>query len=304
MTAYCYFHKQFIPLNESKVGVMTHALHYGTALFEGIRGNWNAEEKQLYIFRMKEHYQRMAGGAKLLKINLGHTVDEMCNITVDLVRRSNFKEDIYIRPLGYKSSETLGVRLHNLEDGFLVFGIPWGRYIDTDTCKCGVSSWKRADDNTLPPQVKSTGGYLNNALAKTEAFENGFDEAIMLAPDGHVSEGSGENIFLVIDGQLHTPSLNNNILNGITRRTIIQLAKEELGIDTIERSIDRAELYTADECFLTGTAAHLTPISEIDHRIIGESCQPGPITSKLQNLYFEVIKGNLPRYIAWCTPVY
>ncbi len=304
MTSYCYLRKQFVPLTEAKVGVMTHALHYGTALFEGIRGNWNAEKEQVYIFRLKEHYQRMQDGARLLKIDLGHSVDEMCAITVELVKKSGLREDIYIRPLGYKSTEALGVRLHNLEDGFLVFAIPWGRYLDMDTCRCGVSSWRRPDDNSIPPQIKATGGYLNNALAKTEAIENGFDEAIMLSPDGHVSEGSGENIFLVINGQLHTPGTNNNILKGITRDSVIQLAKNELGIDTVERSIDRAELYTADECCLTGTAAHLTPVSEVDHRCIGKPHQPGPITAKLQKLYFEAIKGNLPRYIDWCTPVY
>jgi branched-chain amino acid aminotransferase len=282
---------------------MTQALHYGTGLFEGIRGNWNAGKDQMYIFRLKEHYQRMANGAKLLKMDLGHTVDQLCDITVELVRRCGFKEDSYIRPLAYKSTEQMGVRLHNLDTGFLVFAMPWGRYIDTDTCRCGVSSWRRPEDNVIPPSVKATGIYINNAFAKTEAIENGYDEAIMLSPDGHVSEGSGENIFLVIDGKLHTPATTCNILKGITRDTVIQLAQNELGVDTVERSIDRAELYSADECFLTGTAAHLTPVCEIDHRKIGDG-KHGPLTSKLQKLYFEAIKGNLPEYQAWCTPVY
>ena len=303
MASYCYLNKQFVPLNEAKVGVMTHALHYGTGLFEGIRGNWNAKQDQMYIFRLKEHLQRLESGARFLKIDLGHSVDELCELTVELARRCGFKEDIYIRPLAYKSTEQLGVRLHNLDGGLLIFAIPWGRYLDTDSCRCGVSSWRRPDDNAIPPTVKATGIYMNNALAKTEAIENGFDEAIMLAPDGHVSEGSGENLFLIIDGKLHTPATSCSILKGITRDAVMQIARNELGIETIERAIDRVELYGADECFLTGTAAHLTPVGEIDHRQIG-SGRPGPITAKLQHLYFEVIKGNLPQYLSWCTPVY
>ena len=303
MTSYAYFHKHFVPLASAKIGILTHALHYGTAVFEGIRGNWNSEQKQMYLFRLKEHYKRLHNGCRLLKIKLPYSVDELCQITVELVERCGFKEDIYIRPLAYKSSETLGVRLHDLDDDFLVFAIPWGRYLDMDKCKCGVSSWRRPDNNVIPPQAKITGLYANNALTKTEAMENGFDEGIMLTPDGHVSEGSGENIFLVINGQLVTPASYNNILMGITRDTVIQLAKNELGIETIERPVDRAELYIADECFLTGTAAHITPIAEIDHRKIGNG-EVGEITGRLQKLYFEVIKGSNPKYLAWCTAVY
>jgi len=281
---------------------MTHALHYGTALFEGIRGNWNAEKGEMYLFRLKEHYQRMHNGAKLLKISLDYSVEEMINLTVKLIRKNSLKEDTYVRPLAYKSTEQMGVRLHNLDDDFLMFAIPWGPYL-SDSCKCGVSSWRRSADDSIPPQVKATGIYINNALAKTEAIENGYDEAIMLAPDGHVSEGTGENIFLVIDGKLHTPAVYNNILVGITRDTVIQLAKKEMGIETVERPIDRAELYTAHECFLTGTAAHLTPVGEIDHRPLDDG-KVGPITAQLKKLYFDVITGKMPRYMDWCTPVY
>ena len=304
MPAFCFLRHEFVPLSEAKLGVMTHALHYGTALFEGIRGNWNAAQNQMYIFRLQEHYQRLTNGARFLKMKLGYSVAELCEITVELVRRCDYNEDIYIRPLAYKSTEGMGVRLHNLEDDFLVFAIPWGRYLDMDTCKCGVSSWRRPDDNSIPPQIKATGIYMNNALAKTEAVENGFDEAIMLSPDGHVSEGSGENVFLVINGKLHTPGTTNNILKGITRDAVIRLAAEQMGIETVERSIDRAELYNADECFLTGTAAHLIPVVEIDHRSIGTDCKAGPVTARLQELYFEAVKGNLPEYMEWCTAVY
>jgi len=303
MPSYAYFHKQFVPLSEAKIGIMTHCLHYGTAVFEGIRGNWNSQQKQIYLFRLKEHYQRLFNGCRLLQINLPYTIDELCQITMEVVTRCGFQENLYVRPLAYKSSESLGVRLHDLDNDFLVFAIPWGPYLDIDKARCVVSSWRRPDDNVIPPQAKITGLYINNALAKTEAISNGFDEAIMLTSDGYVSEGSGENIFLVIDGKLVTPASYSSILTGITRDTVIELAQNELGIETIERQIDRNELYRAEECFFTGTAAHITPIGEIDHRQIG-SGEPGEITKRLQQIYFEVIKGNNPKYLGWCTPVY
>ncbi len=303
MPSYAYFHKQFVPLSEAKIGIMTHCLHYGTAVFEGIRGNWNSQQKQIYLFRLKEHYQRLFNGCRLLQINLPYTIDELCQITMEVVTRCGFQENLYVRPLAYKSSESLGVRLHDLDNDFLVFAIPWGPYLDIDKARCVVSSWRRPDDNVIPPQAKITGLYINNALAKTEAISNGFDEAIMLTSDGYVSEGSGENIFLVIEGKLVTPASYSSILTGITRDTVIELAQNELGIETIERQIDRNELYRAEECFFTGTAAHITPIGEIDHRQIG-SGEPGEITKRLQQIYFEVIKGNNPKYLGWCTPVY
>ena len=303
MPSYAYFHKQFVPLSEAKLGIMTHALHYGSAIFEGIRGNWNSKQKQIYLFRLRDHYERLYNGCRVLKIDLPYTMDELCQITVKLVKMCRFQEDVYVRPLAYKSAERLGVRLHDIEDDFLAFVIPWGPYLDVDKAKCGISSWRRPDDNVIPPQAKITGLYTNNALAKSEAIENGFDEAIMLTPDGHVSEGSGENIFLVLSGKLVTPASYSNILVGITRDTVIKLAKNELGIETMERQVDRSELYIAEECFLTGTATYIMPIAEIDHRKIGNG-EIGEITKKLQHLYFEVIKGNKPKYLDWCTPVY
>ena len=303
MPSYAFFHNELVPLAEAKIGVMTHALHYGTALFEGIRGNWNAEQKQIYIFRLKDHYERMLNGCRVLQMKLPYTLDRLCEITVELVQKCAFQEDIYIRPLAYKSSEALGVRLHDLETDFLAFAIPWGRYIDVDKAKCGVSSWRRPEDNVIPPQVKITGTYVNNAFAKTEAISNGFDEAIMLSPDGHVSEGSGENIFIVTDGVLVTPASHSNILKGITRNTVIELARNELGIETVERQVDRSELYTAQECFLTGTAAHLTPVAEVDRRQIADG-EIGEVTKKLQKIYSEVIRGTNPKYMKWCTPAY
>ena len=303
MTDFAFFSKQFVPLSEAKVGIMTHALHYGTACFEGIRGNWNSEEKKMYLFRVKEHYQRLHKSCLTMKIGLQYSVDELCRLTTELVERNHYQEDIYIRPLAYKSAQAVGVRLHNLEDDFFMFLTPFGPYLDLDKgATCCVSTWRRIDDNMIPPRAKVTGLYVNSAMAKTEAWENGFDEAILLNHDGHVSEGSGENVFLVMDGSLLTPSPSDNILVGLTRDTIMKLAKNELGIDTMERSVDRTELYTSDECFLTGTAAHVAPVIEIDRRKIGNGTV-GEITRKLQQLYFDVIRGKNPKYIDWCTPV-
>ena len=304
MADFAFFNKQFVPLSEAKLGIMTHALHYGTACFDGIRGNWNSEEGKMYLFRIADHHQRLHKSCHIMKINLWYSVDELCRFTVELAERNDYREDIYIRPLAYKSSQAVGVRLHDLEDDFLMFVTPFGPYLDIDKgARCCVSTWRRIDDNVIPPRAKVTGLYVNSAMAKTEAWENGFDEAILLNHDGHVSEGSGENIFLVFEGKLVTPPSSDNILVGITRDTIMKLAKNELGIDTIERSVDRNELYIADECFLTGTAAHVTPVIEIDHRSVGEGAV-GEITKKLQQLYFDVIRGKNPKYIDWCTPVY
>lgn len=301
MPSYCFFQNKFMPTEEAKIGVMTHALHYGTGLFEGIRGNWNAEKGQIFAFRLKEHYQRLMNGCRLLKMKLPYTIDRLSEITIEMVKKCGFHEDLYIRPLAFKSDQSLGVRLHNLEADFLVFAIPWGPYLDMDKARCGVSSWARPGDSVIPPGAKITGIYVNNALAKTEAVLNGFDEAIMLGSDGHVAEGSGENIFLLVDGKLVTPAIYNSILRGITRDTVITLATRELGLEVVERAIDRGELYTAEECFLSGTAAHLTPVGEIDHRPIGNG-EVGKITGQLQKIYSEVIRGNFPKYMDWCTP--
>lgn len=301
MPEYAFFEGKFVPLQEAKLGVMTHALHYGTACFEGIRGNWNAEEEQLYLFRLEDHFRRLHDSCRVLTIKLAHSVEELCRITVNLVEMCGFREDVYVRPLAYKSTQAVGVRLHDLDDDFLAFVTPFGNYLDVEAgIKCCISSWRRIDDNVIPARAKVAGLYVNSALAKTEAHENGFDEAIMLTQEGHVSEGSGENVFIVQDGRLVTPPASDNILLGITRDTVITLARNELGVETVERSIDRTELYIADECFLTGTAAHLSPVISVDRRPIGEG-GVGRLTSALQRLYFEVIKGKSGKYLDWCT---
>jgi branched-chain amino acid aminotransferase len=303
MPQYAYFQKKFMPLADARLNIMTNFMHYGTAVFEGIRGNWNEEKKQVYLFRLKEHYERLLNGCKVLKMQIPYSVDELSRLTVELVARSGLKENVYIRPVVYKSSEVMGVRLHNLEADFFAFVMPWGRYLDTDKCRVGVSSWRRPGGNFSATQAKITGQYYNSAFAKTEAHENGYDEAILLNEQGRVAEGSGENIFLIMDGKLVTPSIYESILIGITRNSVIELAKNELNIETIERPIERMELYIAQEAFYTGTAAHVSPIAEIDHRLVGDG-EIGPITHKLQDLYHASIEGRNPRYLKWCTPVY
>lgn len=304
MTPYAFFRQKLVPLSEAKISVVTHAFNYGTACFEGIRGNWNKEDEQVYLFRPREHFERLHRSCKILTIRLRYSPEELCQIAVQVVEKSGCKEDVYLRPLAYKSSEEVGVRLHNLEDDFTLFVVPFGNYLDvTKGIRCCTSSWRRIDDNTIPARAKVCGLYVNSALAKTEAHENGFDEAILLTQDGHVSEGSGENIFLVSGGRLLTPTSTDNILLGITRETVIHLAREELGLETLERSVDRSELYLADECFLTGTAAHVTPVLEIDHRPIGTG-QVGQITKQIQNLYFDVVYGRHAKYRHWCLPAY
>ncbi len=303
-TPYAYFQKQFVPLAEAKIGIMTHAFNYGTGVFEGIRGNWNDREQQLYLFRIKEHYDRMRRSCRIMRIEFPFSNEELHSLTTKLVEMCGYGEDVYVRPLAYKSSEVLGVRLHDLEDGFLVFVAPFGPYLDIEKgARCCTSSWRRVEDTGIPARAKITGIYANSALAKTEAHLNGFDEAIMLDERGHVSEGSGENIFIVEGERLVTPPPSSNILVGITRETVMTLAREELGMETVERDIDRSELYATEECFMTGTAAHVTPVVELDHRSIGDG-KMGPVTERLVRLYFDVITGRNPTYASWCMPCY
>jgi branched-chain amino acid aminotransferase len=280
---------ELVPLEQATINVMTHGFNYGTAVFEGIRGNWNAEHEQLYLFKVRGHFERLRNSAKIMRMGLRYSDDELVEITNDLVRRNGYHEDVYVRPIVYKSSEVVGVRMHDLEDDFLLFVTPFGAYLDPDAgVRCMTSSWRRIDDTMIPARAKVNGLYVNNAMAKTEAQLNGFDEAIMLNVDGHVSEGSGENIVMIRHGKLITPPESDNILEGLTLDTALQVAQEELGLAVERRSIDRSELYIADEIFMTGTAAHLTPVTEVDRVPIGDGT-PGPIATKLQQIYFDMI---------------
>jgi branched-chain amino acid aminotransferase len=303
-TPYAFFQKQIVPLSDAKIGIMTHAFNYGTGVFEGIRGNWNEEKGQVYVFRMKEHFDRLRRSCRIMQMEFPYTDEELFSTVTRLVEMSEYREDLYIRPLAYKSSEVLGVRLHDLEDDLLIFVYPFGPYLDIEKgARCQTSSWRRVADTGIPARAKITGIYANSALAKTEAQLNGFDEAIMLDERGHISEGSGENIFVIIDGVVYTPPPSSDILVGITRDTVMTLLREEMGMAVVERDIDRTELYTADECFMTGTAAHVTPVVELDRRKIGDG-KMGEVSARLVNLYFDIIRGNNPKYAHWCTPCY
>ncbi|HET6261746.1 MAG TPA: branched-chain amino acid transaminase [Chloroflexia bacterium] len=300
----CYFEGKIIPLSEAKIGILTHAFSYGTGCFEGIRAYWNEEHGQLYGFRVREHYERMHESTRVLMMEMRHSPEELEELTNELLRQSGLYQDAYIRPMAYKADEVIGVRLHNLRDELYITVQPFGNYIDIDRAlKVGVSSWKRIDDNMIPPRAKITGAYVNSAFAKSEAQMNGFDEAIMLDSDGHVSEGSAENLFMLRNGVACTPPVTASILEGITRNTITTLLRDELGIPVVERTIDRTELYVCDELILCGTGAQIAPVGSIDHRPIGNG-GIGEVGRALQDLYFDVVKGNVPKYRHWCSPVH
>ncbi len=301
---FAYFEGKIVPYSEAKVGVMTHALNYGTAAFGGVRAYWNDEEQQLFIFRPHDHFKRLLRSARLLCMHFDHTPESLTQVLKDLLRAEDAHEDMYIRPLIYKADEMVGVKCHDMTDEITIFTVPFGRYVSNDTgAHVTISGWRRIDDNTIPARGKISGAYVNSALIKTDALRAGFDEALVLTQDGHISEGSAENIFMVRDGVLITPPVYENILEGITRRTIIQLAKEELGIEVVERPIDRTEVYICDELFMTGTAAQVTAVTKVDHRPVGDGVM-GPITAKLRDLYDDVVRGKVPKYRHWNEPVY
>jgi branched-chain amino acid aminotransferase len=304
MPKYAFFKGQFVPIQEARISVMTHAFNYGTGCFEGIRAYWNDREEQLFIFRLREHFERLLRSCRILRIGLPYGVDELCEIALGLLRREGYREDCYLRPLAYKADETIGVRLHNLTDEFTVFAIPFGRYIENEEgAHVCISSWQRVDDNATPARAKITGAYINSALAKTDAQLSGYDEALVLTATGHISEGSAENFFMVRNGKLVTPPVTSNILEGITRDTIMTLAWEEMGLKTAERNIDRSEIYICDEAFLCGTGVQIAAITQVEHRPVGTG-SIGPVVSRLRELYFGVVRGNNPKYRPWCTPVY
>jgi branched-chain amino acid aminotransferase len=300
----CYFQGDFMPLREAKVGVMTHAFMYGTACFEGIRAYWNGEQEQLYLLKALEHYRRLRNSAHVMLMDLPRTPERLVDLTVELLRRNEFREDTYVRPSVYKSSEAIGVRLHDLSHDFMIICLPFGEYIDTTS---GIStmttSWRRNPDTAIPARSKIVGSYVNSAFSKTDANLNGHDEAIVLTAEGHVSEGSAENLFMVRDGLLVTPPVTDDILEGVTRAGIMELARREMGLDTVVRSIDRSELYVAEEIFLCGTGAQVSPVTSVDHRPIG-SGEVGPLTARVKDLYFAAVRGRLPAYADWVTPVY
>ncbi|MGH7861175.1 MAG: branched-chain amino acid transaminase [Candidatus Dormibacteraceae bacterium] len=298
-----FYDGEFVRYHDVRIGPMTHALHYGTGCFEGIRAYWNEEKQQLFLLQAAAHFQRLRNSGKILKMELPYSTEELIGITADLLRRNGYRADTYVRPLLYKSVEQIGVLLHGLSDGFLLYTAPMGNYVELGGIRCMVATWRRVSDSSLPARAKVTGGYVNAALAKSEALENGFDEAIVLNLDGHVSEGSAENLFMLKDGVLFTPPVSDDILEGITRKLVIELAREELNLTVVERSIDRTELYTCDELMLVGTGAQVSPVTEVDRRLVAEG-RVGEIARELQSIYFKAARGDNPKYASWSMPVY
>jgi branched-chain amino acid aminotransferase len=300
---FAFFEGKIVPIEEAKVGVMTHAFNYGTGVFAGMRAYWNADEEQLFIYRPYEHFERLHQSASLMRIKLPYTPDELTSILAELLRTEGFHENVYIRPVAYKSTEMIGVRLHDVDDGFTMFSLPFGSYIpNEDGAHVTFSAWRRVEDNAIPARGKVVGAYANSALIKSDAILAGFDEALVLNESGHVSESSASNIFMVRKGVLITPPIYSNVLEGITRRSLIEIARD-LGIEVVEREIDRTEVYIADEMFLCGTGVQVAAITRVDHRPIGNG-KYGEITRTLRDRYFDAAHGRLNAYRHWLSPVY
>ena len=298
-----YFGGEYVPLREARVGVLTHALHYGTGVFEGIRAHWDDAAQELFVLRPLEHYERWKRNCSILRIEVPLTPDELCAVTVELMRRNAFRTNVYVRPLAYKSAERVGVSPDD-QDAFAIVALPFGEYLHAEKgLHAGVSSWRRIEDNAIPARAKICGAYANSALASDEARRSGFDEAIFLNENGHVAEGATCNIFMARAGRLITPPVTDNVLEGITRDTVMELAWRELGVETVERSIDRSELYMCDELFLTGTAVGLAPVVRVDHRPVNDAAI-GPVTRRLLQLYYDAARGHMPGYRKWLRPVY
>lgn len=298
-----YFGGQYMPMREARVGILTHALHYGTGVFEGIRAHWDEAQQELFLLRPMDHYERWKRNCEILRIHVPASPEELCEITVELMRKNALRTNVYVRPLAYKSAERIGVSPDD-EDAFTVVALPFGDYLHSDRgLHAGVTSWRRVEDNAIPARAKICGAYVNSALASDEARHSGFDEAILLNESGHVAEGATCNIFMVRKGVLITPAVNENVLEGITRDTVMELARRELGLHTMERAIDRSELYVCDELFFTGTAIGIAPVVRVDHRPVRDGAI-GSVTRGIQQLYFDATRGHLRTYDNWLTPVY
>jgi branched-chain amino acid aminotransferase len=301
---FAFFKGRIVPYSEAKVGVLTHTLNYGTGVFGGLRGYWNSNEGQLFLFKPHDHYQRLLESAKLMLMEIPYSEAEIVQFTIDLLRTENYRADCYIRPICYFANEIIGVRLHNLNAELSIVSIPFGSYVENEEgSHVTVSSWRRIDDNMIPARGKIAGAYVNSAFIKTDAQRSGFDEAIVLNQDGHVAEGSAENFFLVRKGIVSTPLITENILEGITRRTVMALLRDELHVEVMERPLDRTEIYLADEAFFCGTGVQIAAITAVDHRPIGTG-KIGFVTSELRRIYFDVVRGRSPKYREFCIPVY
>ncbi len=298
-----YFGGQYMPMREARVGILTHALHYGTGVFEGLRAHWDEAAQELFVMRPLEHYERWKQNCGILRIEVPASPEQLCAITVELMRRNAFRTNIYVRPIAYKCAERIGVSIDD-QDAWAIVAIPFGDYLHAENgLHAGVSSWRRIEDNAIPARAKICGAYVNSALASDEARRSGFDEAIFLNESGHVAEGATCNIFMVRKGKLITPPITDNVLEGITRDSIMELARRELGLQVVERPIDRSELYICDELFLTGTAVGIAPVVRVDHRPVKDGVI-GAIARQLQQSYFDATRGHLRAYRKWLLPVY
>jgi branched-chain amino acid aminotransferase len=298
---WCYHGGELQKLGDVRLSPATHALNYGTGVFEGIRAYWSEERGTLQVLKLREHYERFEKSCRLLRLDMPHTVDELCDVTLEILRRNAPREDTYIRPLAYKAAESVGVNLKGRSE-LSIFTVPMGNYVELTGLKCCVSSWRRTPDNAIPARAKCTGSYVNTALAVDQAHRAGYDDAIFLTQDGQVSEASAANIFLVRKGELITPPVTADILEGITRDAVMELAEKELEIPVVEREVGRTELYAADEVFLSGTGFQIAPVTEVDDRPIGTG-SIGPVAERLQELYFKAARGGWDAYADWTVAV-
>ncbi len=298
-----YFNGKIVPLSEARISILTHALHYGTGVFEGIRAYWREDDEEMFLFRAEDHYHRWKANCRMLEIEPAMSPHELAELTAELIRLNHFRTDVYVRPLAYMSAARIGVRPDGRHD-FAIVAIPYGVYLPSENgVHAGVVSWRRVEDDALPARGKICGAYVNSVLATTEAHRHGYDEGIILNENGHVAEGSTCNIFIVRHGKLITPPPSDNILEGITRDSIIELARREMHLEVAERSIDRSELYVCEEAFFTGTAVEIAPITRIDHRPVGTG-QIGFISSHLREIYRQATHGRIADYEPWLKPVY
>ncbi len=301
---FAFFEGQIVPFEDAKISVMTHSFNYGTGVFGGLRAYWNQEEEQLFIFRPQDHFERFIQSAGLMRIHLPYSADELVDTLAELLRAEGYRENCYVRPLAYKSTEMIGVRLHDVDDNFTMFAIPFGAYIENeDGAHVCFSAWRRVDDNAIPARGKIIGAYANSALIKSDAILAGYDEALVLNQEGHVTEASAANIFVMRKGVAYTPPVQSDVLEGIVRRTLIELLRNDLGIEVIEREIDRTEIYIADEILLCGTGVQVAAITRVEHRPIG-SGRMGTVTRQVRDLFYDAVSGRIEKYREWLTPVY
>jgi len=299
LSKHAFFEGKIVPQSEANINIATHGFLYGTAVFGGVRGYWNEEKKRLFVFRPYDHFRRLLHSTRMMAMTTNYDEESLIQLTLDLLRTDNWQCDVYLRPTFYKADLGIGVKLHDLKDEFCMFVMEYQPYVKNDTnAHATISSWRRIDDNVIPARGKVAGAYANSALIKTDANRSGFDEALVLDNNGHISEGSAMNIFMVRDGILVTPPVTDNILEGITRRSMMELARKELGLEVVERSIDRTEVFIAEEMFMTGTAAQIVAVTKIDHRPVGAGVM-GPVTSKLRSLYEDILRGKNKKYEHW-----